>query len=654
MIRNNRNLSVILFLLFSAAGAFAEEGARYDVVVVGAGTSGCAAAIQAARMGASAAVIEASDYIGGQLAAGVTTMDDLGRTRTGIYREFIERVRSYYSVFGTATNICLWGSDTIAAEPSAARDILTDMLCSSGVAVYTNVSVTRAIMDGNKVTALEAEKNQFNVRKPPEKIIFTADVFIDATEHGDLLPLTGAEYRAGNGISPTIGANAGVQDITYVAVMKRYSPAPPAELVMTSPPPRYEEYAPEFRATFALSGDRWPGSYPFDIPSFKAYRALPDTSNKSVIIGGEPDTWGNITRTCLNWGNDFPGGKPDEPGLGVSYTEDMDYRRRAEREAMNKTLAMVWYIQRELGMADWAVDDGQGYGVWFSNEWESAGDPLLPEEFAPILKHFPPFPYVRESRRIVGTDTLTQSDISRDAKTGRSYKNYSSGVALAEYPVDIHGSRLDRYMEHDLGESESSFPKGWEGYQGVFQIPFGALIPKSTDGLIAAEKNISVSRMVSGAARLQPITMHTGQAAGAMAALAVRLGASVRDTKVLDVQKALMDSDQWIAADLCADIDEESPYWSAVQWASLYEILPKFSRSMFGAILPIKRDELTRAISAALPEDGIILDKNGGEFVSAGEFSSTLAAAGIDAPRPNEPDLALTRGDAMKALFERQ
>ena len=109
--------------------AFAADGLRFDVAVIGAGTGGSAAAIQAARMGMDVALIEESDWIGGQMTgAAVSTMDDVRRTRTGIYNEFITRVRDYYAMRNTPVNVCYWGSDTIAFEPWVGRKILTYMI----------------------------------------------------------------------------------------------------------------------------------------------------------------------------------------------------------------------------------------------------------------------------------------------------------------------------------------------------------------------------------------------------------------------------------------------------------------------------------------------------------------------------------------------
>ena len=654
--RNALAAHVLLILLCAASSA---ETLKYDLVVVGGGTGGCMAAIQAGRGGLSVAVVERSNIVGGQMTgAAVSTLDDVGRTRTGLYREFTDRVRDYYAKMGTATNICLWGGDTISTEPSAARKILEQMLAETGrIDVYLNTAAEEAVMSGGRITGIRTAQSG----GAGKGTTFESGVFIDATEHGDLLPIAGAKYRAGSSISPKIDPDANVQDITYVAVVKRYSNGLPDGLRMPGPPPGYREHAKKFRGIVTRDGSTWPGSYPFDVPSHNAYRALPDTGNPHVIIGDDSSTWRFITRTCINWANDYPGRPSGEPGLSVLYIEDPEYRKRAEREAMNRTLAFIWYMQSELGMTDWSVDDGQGYGGYFSNDWETAGDPLLPPEFASILRHFPPFPYVREGRRIVGIDTLTDADISRDVTRGRAYRNYSSGLALGEYPVDVHGSHLDRFMEHDLGETSDSFPRTWVGSQGVFQVPFEVFIPKDIDGLIAAEKNISVSRMVNGAIRLHPITMHTGQAAGAIAVEAVRSGLPPRSADVMNVQRALMASGSWIAADVCEDTSPGDRYWSGVQWASLYEILPKISRRQFGVNLPIKRDDLALVLGAVLGERAaelrLALSSAGdGKFITNGEFLGILQSlTGIRSPADLdklEYDFALKRGDAISAAFE--
>ncbi len=652
-------LLICLMLLFLAAPALASpQLLSYDLVVVGAGTGGSAAAIQAARSDLRVAVVERSDWIGGQMtAAAVSTLDDLGSTRTGIYEEFIGRARAHYARLGAATNICLWGADTIALEPRVGQDILREMMCETGkVDLFLRAEIETADARDGKLRSL-------SLRTIPDgfEYTLTAPVFIDATECGDLLPLTGAAYRLGNSVSPKVDPDANVQDITYVAVVRKYAGGLPDALRLPGPPPGYEEYAEGFRRIVAIYGNTWPGKYPFDVPSHNAYRALPDPANTYPIVGDESATWPYITKTCINWANDYPGEKGDEPGLSVRFIEDRAYRREIERDAMRRTLAFLWYMQTELGMSDWSVDDSQGYGRYFSNDWNEADDPRLPREFAPILRHFPPVPYVREGRRVVGVNTLKQSDIVRDRARGRALKNYPSGLALGEYPVDIHGSHLDRYMEHDLGESTETFPREWIQNPGVFQVPFEVFIPEKVDGLIAAEKNISVSRMVNGAIRLHPITMHTGQAAGAIAVAAVRGGVEPRGVKPLAVQRALMDGGQYLALDRYEDTKSDDCYWRGVQWASLYEALGGISQRQFGTTLPITRAELARVLAVAYPGRSFDLPFEGqdGMYLSRAQFLKVLDALGDR--KPSDPrrffacsdmDLTLKRGEAVALVFE--
>jgi hypothetical protein len=84
------------------------------------------------------------------------------------------------------------------------------------------------------------------------------------------------------------------------------------------------------------------------------------------------------------------------------------------------------------------------------------------------------------------------------------------------------------YLELDLDHEEDIPHKFGERGVGPFAIPFECFIPEKIDGFLPAEKNISQSRMVNGATRLQPHTMLMGQAAGAIAALAIEKGIQPR------------------------------------------------------------------------------------------------------------------------------
>lgn len=106
------------------------SNSSYDVVVAGAGTSGVAAAIQAARMGVNAALLEQTDWVGGQAtSAGVSTMDQAGLIHaSGIYGEFISRIKQHYYTIGLSISTCYYSDSSWRFEPRVGRQVFLDML----------------------------------------------------------------------------------------------------------------------------------------------------------------------------------------------------------------------------------------------------------------------------------------------------------------------------------------------------------------------------------------------------------------------------------------------------------------------------------------------------------------------------------------------
>ena len=94
---------------------------------------------------------------------------------------------------------------------------------------------------------------------------------------------------------------------------------------------------------------------------------------------------------------------------------------------------------------------------------------------------------------------------------------YRTGISVGDYPIDHHHKRHPEAPQHL-----------WFFPVPSFSVPLGALIPEHVDGLVVADKAISVSNVANGTTRLQPVVLLTGQAAGALAALAVRQGREPR------------------------------------------------------------------------------------------------------------------------------
>jgi hypothetical protein len=111
---------------------------------------------------------------------------------------------------------------------------------------------------------------------------------------------------------------------------------------------------------------------------------------------------------------------------------------------------------------------------------------------------------------------------------------YRTGISVGDYPVDHHH------------ESNPEAPKIHFPPVPSFNIPLGALIPEITEGLIVADKAISVSNPINGSTRLQPVVLLTGQAAGALAAVSIKNNINIRDVNIREVQNTLLDAGAYL------------------------------------------------------------------------------------------------------------
>ena len=142
-------------------------------------------------------------------------------------------------------------------------------------------------------------------------------------------------------------------------------------------------------------------------------------------------------------------------------------------------------------------------------------------------------PYYRESRRLVGITTVTEQNIL-PIPGGNVAPLQPESIAIGNYANDHHYPGVD----FPLYSKSIRWGGRWTGTP--FTIPYSCLVPIQTDGLLACEKNISVSHIANGATRLQPVVMNIGQAAGMAAALCVELGCQPRELPVSKLQNALL------------------------------------------------------------------------------------------------------------------
>jgi hypothetical protein len=133
------------------------------------------------------------------------------------------------------------------------------------------------------------------------------------------------------------------------------------------------------------------------------------------------------------------------------------------------------------------------------------------------LREIAPMLGVRESRRIMGDYVLTAEDLI----AGRVFDD---AVSMGAYHIDIHRPAGTWVDSHNVR---------------TYTIPLRSLIARDVDGLLMSGKCISATHEAIASTRVIPICQGQGQAAGTVAALAVKAGVSVRQVPIAKLQDTL-------------------------------------------------------------------------------------------------------------------
>lgn len=465
------------------------------VLVIGGGSSGVCAAIQAARMGVAVVLVEETPWLGGMLtSAGVSATDGNYKMRQGLFGEFARALEMHYgSMAALKTG---WVSNMLYS-PKVAEQIF-----ETWVSDYNDLTVIKEAVFESISGGAGGWTATFST--PSGSSTVSADIVIDCTELGDVAKAAGIPYRVGMdspsyaGESMAIGPNDVVQDLTMVMTLKNYG-----RDVTIPRPEDYDEslYYNSCKSKYNVENTTGQTIWPAD--EMMSYGLLP---------GGE---------IMINWpihGNDY-----------YVNLVDMSRSERAEaiKRAKNHSLGFLYYLQTKIGYNTWALADDQ----------------------YPTADRFPLIPYHRESRRIEGEYLFSVNE----AASPFNYNGYRTGIAVGDYPVDHH-----HYQYPDWRSIAISFPK-----IVPFTVPLGCVIPKGKDSFIVAEKSISVTNLINGSTRLQPVTMELGQAAGALAALAIKGQKQPREVSVRDVQEALLSAGARLQPYL--DLEPSSPDFLVLQ-----------------------------------------------------------------------------------------
>ncbi len=492
---------------------------RADVLIIGGGVGGVAAALAAAKLGRKVIMTEETDWIGGQLTAQAVPPDEhrwieqFGATAS--YRQFRHKVRAYYRRNYPLTAEArerpnLNPGEALVSrlchEPRVALAVLEEML-----APYRSAGLVDTLLHHEPI-AVSANDDRIEgvvvrSRLSGRELALSAPFVIDATELGDLLELggvehvIGAESRAETGeLNAPETANPMDQQAISWCFALAYHPDEDNTIEQPETYAFWRSYVPDFWPGPLLS---WEDVYPHDLS--KRHRAI--FHDKAFHSGRDGSDYWHYRRILSRRQFDSTAFKTDitlvnwpqidywlKPLVGVSVEE----KQAALDGARQLSLSMLYWMQTEAPR----LDGGQGYrGLRLRPDIVGTEDGLAKSV------------YVRESRRIKAEFTVLEQHVGVDARPGQhGAESFHDSIGIGAYRIDLHPSTAGRNYV-DVGT--------WP-----FQIPLGSLLPQRMQNLLAAGKNIGTTHITNGCYRLHPVEWNIGEAAGALAAHCLNEGFS--------------------------------------------------------------------------------------------------------------------------------
>lgn len=497
-----------------------------DVLIIGGGLGGVAAALSALRAGRSVVMTEEYDWLGGQLTSQAVPPDEHTWVEqfgvTAAYRALREGIRDYYRRYYPLTAESRAAAELnpgagyvskLCHEPRVAVAVLDSMLApyraSRRLLVLQPYKPVDATSDGDRVTSVVVQH-----RDSGEQVTLTAPYVLDATETGELLPLTGTEYVTGFESQAATGEPSApdeAQPLNMQAVSFCFAVDHVDGNQVGDKPANYEfwrDYQPAFWGDRMLS---WNAPDPRTLAtSPRTFTPNPDDDPLAVVAdqrrtGGDTNLW--TFRRIAARRHFLPGAYESDICLVnwpmIDYLEGsvFDVPDAAEHLAGAKELsqAVFYWLQTEAPRPD----GGVGFpGLRLRGDLLGSADGLAQA------------PYIRESRRIAAEYTVVEQDLSVAVRGSKGAAEYGDSVGIGMYRIDLHPSTGgDNYI--DVASSP-------------FRIPLGALIPQRVENLLPAGKNLGTTHITNGCYRLHPVEWNIGEAAGLLAAFCLDRGVSPR------------------------------------------------------------------------------------------------------------------------------
>ena len=528
-----------------------------DVLVLGGGLGGVAAAEAAAADGATVIIVEPTSVLGGQLTSQLVPVPDenqyVGRANgasTDRFRALREDVRALYAAKPgvrkqAVNNIGQCWVSSVSGLPSVWSQAIENRLApfvDNGrlKRTYLRHQLRRIVRysgngDINYVEIVNLEDGHIH-RIAPKMVV-------DATEDGAAAYLAGCPTRIGQEAASEFGEALApakhhpewVQSFTY-GFLLRWEMDPQKQKPPVTPPAEYDAFKQqgEYTLDYVYRGN---GIEAYSVP----YGVLDAILHTSVAATRTYQPFWTYRR--LQAAGSFTGGKSPQGDIALinwrgndfhleSYIDKpLDDQVRILNRGRDFAIGFLYWLQTECPR-----DDGNGKGYPEMQPFTNTDEPLV--DALGVALH----PYIRESRRIVALEMLTANHMAAGADNKRWGTEFNDSIGCAHYAIDIHPSANEPHL------LQTVVP---------YHIPLGALIPASGPrNLVAGAKNFGASRLALASARMHPTEWLVGEVAGMLAAMSTRK----------DVHPAMLKTNETHRTDFLEHIAAAgiTRYWSTI------------------------------------------------------------------------------------------
>ena len=348
---------------------------RYDVLVVGGGNAGCAAALAAARHGARTLLVERYGFLGGTATAAMvgpwmTFHSGTERIVGGIAQEIVERLIAMGGSQGHIADASDYVRTITPFDPEVHKALLFEMMRESGVALLLHAYFLESLRDATGAVRGARVGTVGGMRD------YEARVTIDASADAYVAASAGVALQQGDG-------GGRVQPASLMFRLSHVDLAATAAYVRANADEMRTSLPPEAR----------------DAASLTAVAGLYALWNRARERGDV-----DVPRELVSF---FISPYPDEVSVNMTRVTDIDPLdpddlTRAEVEARAQVMQLLAFFRRDV--------------PGFANARIAATGTQIG---------------IRESRRIAGVYTLTRDDVLH-ART------FDDAVARSAYPIDIH------------------------------------------------------------------------------------------------------------------------------------------------------------------------------------------------------------------------